>query len=361
MISCCFVSSHECSSVTSAVSHPPFISIRQRKPPTSSLPLSTLSSLYNSSSRGVPHDQMPRYADDSVIRSPAGGGNNSSDKQQLHQSSSSTIIIDNRSRENRRPPVHPHKSSSNRSRDHSPPDHQTRIMSRSSSHHQMDHRQMHHVPPAHHSSSSSTRDNYHQSSGPPGHHREPRDYDDYSPSSGHHAATSTTGSSSHRPSLPYKILCVANLNSKIADSSIKEALYHEFSRFGDVSVKVCHDSNERFAYCYFRSYEDAREARHAKYRMILFDKQVEIDPIYDRRTRSPDPAYHDNRAHAGPPPPVSRYNRGEMRPPGSPSSHHRNIRPPPERPVPPTGRIPYGSRDSSSSRRIMSDHPADDR
>lgn len=87
----------------------------------------------------------------------------------------------------------------------------------------------------------------------------------------------------HQPrSMPYKILCVANLNSKVSDGSIRDALIREFTRFGDVSVKVTHDANERFAYIYFRCYEDAREARHAKSRMILFDKAVEIDPIYER-------------------------------------------------------------------------------
>ncbi|KAI1294960.1 putative RNA-binding protein 15B [Halotydeus destructor] len=102
-----------------------------------------------------------------------------------------------------------------------------------------------------------------------------------------------------RQSMPYKILCVANLNSKVSDSSIRDALMREFSRFGEVSVKVCHDANERFAYIYFRSYEEAREARHAKARLILFDKAVEIDPIYERlpaRRRSITPDY-------GPPPP----------------------------------------------------------
>lgn len=51
-------------------------------------------------------------------------------------------------------------------------------------------------------------------------------------------------------------------------------------RFGDISVKVCHDNTERYAYIYFRSYEEAREARHAKSRLFLFDKMVEIEPIY---------------------------------------------------------------------------------
>ena len=111
-----------------------------------------------------------------------------------------------------------------------------------------------------------------QSHGSSSHYRE---YDDvYS----HHAPLPPPAPRS----LPYKILCVANLNSKVSDGSIRDALIREFTRFGDVSVKVTHDANERFAYIYFRCYEDAREARHAKSRMILFEKPVEIDPIYER-------------------------------------------------------------------------------
>lgn len=77
----------------------------------------------------------------------------------------------------------------------------------------------------------------------------------------------------------------ANLNKQVNDSAIRDSLHREFSRFGDVLVKVCHDGNERFAYIYFRSYEEAREARHAKSRLILFDKMLEIEPIYEQRTQ----------------------------------------------------------------------------
>lgn len=101
----------------------------------------------------------------------------------------------------------------------------------------------------------------------------------------------------------------------------------EFTRFGDVSVKVCHDANERFAYIYYRNYEDAREARHAKSRLVLFDKQLEVEPIYEPsmpsggggRRRSTTPDY-------GPPPqPPLAGNRNNMRgpPPMSPPPNHR--------------------------------------
>ncbi|XP_022238259.1 putative RNA-binding protein 15 [Limulus polyphemus] len=94
----------------------------------------------------------------------------------------------------------------------------------------------------------------------------------------------------------YKILCVSSIHHKVSDAAVRDAVYREFSRFGDISVKVCHDGNARFAYIYFRTYEDAREARHAKSRLILFDKPVHVDPILDRdlvgrRNRSMSPDY----------------------------------------------------------------------
>jgi len=137
----------------------------------------------------------------------------------------------------------------------------------------------------------------------------------------------------------YKILCVGNLNNKINDNAIRDNLHREFSRFGDVLVKVCHDDNERFAYIYFRSYEEAREAKHAKSRLILFDKVLEIEPIYDRtlpssqssRRRSLTPDY------GGPPQlgPPTNQRTSNLRSSGpilmshSPPPHQPNRRPPP--------------------------------
>ncbi|GIY95491.1 RNA-binding protein spenito [Caerostris extrusa] len=40
--------------------------------------------------------------------------------------------------------------------------------------------------------------------------------------------------------------------------------------------------NERVAYVYFRTFEEARDARHSKLRLILFDKPAQIEPVFDR-------------------------------------------------------------------------------
>ncbi|XP_035212168.1 RNA-binding protein spenito-like [Stegodyphus dumicola] len=93
-----------------------------------------------------------------------------------------------------------------------------------------------------------------------------------------------------------KTLCVSNLNHKVGDAAIRDALLREFNRFGEVSVKIFHSGNERVAYVYFRTYEDARDARHSKARLVLFDKPVQIEPVFDRgvsgrRNRSISPEY----------------------------------------------------------------------
>uniref|UniRef100_A0A131XVS8 Putative rna-binding protein 15b n=3 Tax=Ixodes ricinus TaxID=34613 RepID=A0A131XVS8_IXORI len=125
----------------------------------------------------------------------------------------------------------------------------------------------------------------------------------------------------------YKVLCLSNLNHKISDVMLRETLQDQFSRFGNVSVKVCHEGNEPVAYVYFRSYEEAKEARHAKSRLVLFDKQVQVEPVLRVRQRSlsPPPEYHHHHHH-----PSSSPGPRRMR-----MEHHRLPPPPPPPPPPP--------------------------
>lgn len=159
----------------------------------------------------------------------------------------------------------------------------------------------------------------------------------------------------------YKILCVTNINPKVSDSHVKEALLNDFSRFGNVSVQVCHDNGERLGYIYFRSYEEAREARHAKTRTILFDRPLEIEPIYEPRlspTDSPPlppypvrkrsmtpPDYYNNvhqhpiRRQAPPPPHPTYAPQNHHRPP-SPHNYIYSARYPVGPPIP-SNPVPY--------------------
>lgn len=124
-------------------------------------------------------------------------------------------------------------------------------------------------------------------------------HDDYSSLRPSHHSRNDYSSSA------YKILCVTNISNKYPDSTVRNELVREFSRFGDPSVKLVYDKNVRLAYLYFNSYEDAREARHSKSRIMLLEKPIVIEPIYERsmpRKRSASPDYNRNSMRTVSPP-----------------------------------------------------------
>ncbi|XP_051549527.1 putative RNA-binding protein 15B [Myxocyprinus asiaticus] len=84
--------------------------------------------------------------------------------------------------------------------------------------------------------------------------------------------------------LEYKTLLISNLGSTLSDEHIEDGLFHEFKKFGDVSVKLSHTPElGRIAYVNFRHTEIAREARHAKTRLVLYDRPLKVEPMYMRR------------------------------------------------------------------------------
>lgn len=153
---------------------------------------------------------------------------------------------------------------------------------------------------------------------------------------------------------PYKVLCVSPLHSKASEEFIKETLFREFKKFGDFSIRITHDHiEERVAYVCFRTADDAREAKHSKPRIMLFDKMAMVEPVYETsrpeyskyKPRSVTPEYErapyyprspaPERRHAppemfdryGPPPAVIRHPR-DFRP-GPPMHHEYMPRGPP--------------------------------
>ncbi|XP_035910594.1 RNA-binding protein spenito isoform X2 [Anopheles stephensi] len=141
----------------------------------------------------------------------------------------------------------------------------------------------------------------------------------------------------------YKVLCVSAIHPKASEEFIKETLYREYKKFGDFSIRISHDLDERLAYVCFRTPEDAREAKHAKSRIILHDKVALVEPVYEssktesyRRPRSASPSEYDRHYYArspGVPPPDRRrppehhpYD-GYGPPPGG-RMHHPDFRPP---------------------------------
>ncbi|XP_054277753.1 RNA-binding protein spenito [Macrosteles quadrilineatus] len=162
----------------------------------------------------------------------------------------------------------------------------------------------------------------------------------------------------------YKVLCVSALHPKASDELIKDTLYREYKKFGDLSIRISHDLDERVAYVCFRSSDDARDAKHSKPRIILFDKVALVEPVYESsrsssdiyrsrsrpRSRSLSPDY-DRYYHRSPgpdrhrPPPDRSYERLYGPPPvlphrdfrreGPPLPHHDFIRGPPVHHGPP--------------------------
>lgn len=83
----------------------------------------------------------------------------------------------------------------------------------------------------------------------------------------------------------YKVICVSALHPKASDDVVRDTLYREYKKYGDISVRVMHEPDERVAYVYFKSFEDARDAKEARSRIILFDRVTMVEAVYESATR----------------------------------------------------------------------------
>jgi RNA-binding protein 15 len=102
----------------------------------------------------------------------------------------------------------------------------------------------------------------------------------------------------------YKVLCVSVIHPKASNEFIKETLYREYKKFEDFSIRVSHDLEERVTYVCFRTTDDAREAKHAKPRIILYDKIALIEPVYESIKTEP---YRGHPREVERPPEYERY------------------------------------------------------
>ncbi|KAL9699220.1 hypothetical protein quinque_002661 [Culex quinquefasciatus] len=186
----------------------------------------------------------------------------------------------------------------------------------------------------------------------------------------------------------YKVLCVSALHPKASDEFIKETLYREYKKFGDFSIRISHDLDERVAYVCFRTSEDAKEAKNAKSRIVLYERAALVEPVFEsakpetnRRPSSPQdydrhyyarspgvpppdrrrPEHHPYDSYGGPPP--GRMHHADFRPPmhheymprGPPMHHHGppHMHPGPAhhhymaRPYMPRPRAPFEKPDNS--------------
>lgn len=91
----------------------------------------------------------------------------------------------------------------------------------------------------------------------------------------------------------YKTLKISELGSQLNDEEVEDGLFHEFKKFGDVSVKISRINDERVAFVNFRRPEDAKAAKHARGRLVLYDRPLKIEAVYVNRRRSRSPLEKD--------------------------------------------------------------------
>ncbi|XP_018114464.1 putative RNA-binding protein 15B [Xenopus laevis] len=94
------------------------------------------------------------------------------------------------------------------------------------------------------------------------------------------------------PGLEYKTLLISNLGSALPDPLLEDWLFRHFQRFGEISVKLSHTPElGRVAYINFRRPAEARQARHAKVRPVLYDRQLRVEPVFTQQpARRPEPS-----------------------------------------------------------------------
>ena len=97
------------------------------------------------------------------------------------------------------------------------------------------------------------------------------------------------------------MLCVSSLHSKASDDVVRDTLYREYKKYGDISVRVIIEPDERVAYVYFRNFDDAEDALYSKSRIILFDRPAVVEPVFESRSEPRRPR------SITPPPSYSRY------------------------------------------------------
>lgn len=91
------------------------------------------------------------------------------------------------------------------------------------------------------------------------------------------------------PEGEYKTLKISELGSQLNDEEVEDGLFHEFKRFGDVSIKIGRENDGRVAFVNFRRPDDARAAKHARGKLVLYDRPLKIEAVYMNRRRSRSP------------------------------------------------------------------------
>ena len=95
----------------------------------------------------------------------------------------------------------------------------------------------------------------------------------------------------------FRTLCVSSINPQIPDTVVRDTLFKDFKKFGELNIKIVHNTDRRVVYLNYRYQEDAIDARLSRKHYMLFDSPVRIEPVFIKNRRRPDenPAYFDLR------------------------------------------------------------------
>ncbi|KAH3880917.1 RNA-binding protein spenito-like [Dreissena polymorpha] len=119
----------------------------------------------------------------------------------------------------------------------------------------------------------------------------------------------------------YRSLCISGVSSKVPDRILKDQMYREFEKYGEMNVNITFNADQRVVFINFKYPEDARAAKHDKMgKLIVFDREVRIDSVYNKIRSSSPPPYRDygGRTDFIPPGPGMPMGRGYPGPPGPP-------------------------------------------
>lgn len=115
-----------------------------------------------------------------------------------------------------------------------------------------------------------------------------RDADDYERAAKRRRDERSTSRDNSRQLIDpqYRTLCISPFSQRVPDEDVKEAIYHEFVKFGDFTVKIIYSGTRRLAYVDFRYPEDAFAAKQFHQdKLVLFDEPVRVDVVYSTKPR----------------------------------------------------------------------------
>ena len=87
---------------------------------------------------------------------------------------------------------------------------------------------------------------------------------------GHRGAPVERGGGSSRP---YKVLCVSSLHPKASDDVVRDTLYREYKKYGDISVRVVLDPDGRYGISVSGILRLNQRPQHAQWTLIEIEKK----------------------------------------------------------------------------------------